>query len=320
MSSSGYLFVYFTGESEMGEQIYFSVSRDGLHWEDLNGGQPVLLSHVGEKGVRDPFIIRTADGKKFYLIATDLRMANGRSWGEVVTDGSRSIVIWESEDLVHWSRERLAEVGIPGAGCVWAPEAVYCEKEDSYLVFWASNVREDGEEKSKQRIYASLTRDFCSFTPPVKYIERENHIIDATIVHDGEFYYRVSKDETVKNVRMDRGRDLLEGPFENVVCRELEQIYGVEGPELFRLEDSGKWCLIIDRFATGGGYMPLLCDDLASGEFHVLDKESYDMGKNKKRHGSVLPITEAEMERLIEQYGDVASDPKKDSANQNDGF
>ena len=65
MEQKGYLFVYFTGESEQGEQIYFSISRDGLHWMDLNGGRPVLTSRIGEKGVRDPFIIQTTDKKKF---------------------------------------------------------------------------------------------------------------------------------------------------------------------------------------------------------------------------------------------------------------
>ena len=48
---AGYLFVHFTGEQKDGEQIYFSVSRDGLHWTDLNNGKPVLYSHIGECGV-----------------------------------------------------------------------------------------------------------------------------------------------------------------------------------------------------------------------------------------------------------------------------
>ena len=34
----GYLFVHFTGESPEGEQVYFALSRDGLHWQDLNDG------------------------------------------------------------------------------------------------------------------------------------------------------------------------------------------------------------------------------------------------------------------------------------------
>ena len=46
---AGYLFVHFTGEQQYGEQIYFSISRDGLHWKDLNGHRPVLylsLIHI----------------------------------------------------------------------------------------------------------------------------------------------------------------------------------------------------------------------------------------------------------------------------------
>lgn len=303
MSEGGYLFVYFTGDSDMGEQIYFSVSKDGLHWQDLNNEKPVLMSHVGEKGVRDPFIIRAADKQKFYLIATDLRMANGRTWEEVQENGSRSIVIWESEDLIHWSEERLVEVGIEQAGCVWAPEAVYYEKENCYMVFWASRVKEAGDKEPKHRIYASLTNDFLTFTPPVKYIERENHIIDTTIVKEEEYYYRISKDETTKNIRIDRGRDLLAGPFEACKYDELEQIFGVEGPEIYKLEDSGEWCLIVDRFATNGGYMPLLCKSLKNDDFHMLESEMYDMGKSKKRHGGVLHITENEMDDLIRYYG-----------------
>ena len=50
---SGYIFVHFTGEQKDGEQIYFSISRDGLHWKDLNDGKPILYSETGMKGVRD---------------------------------------------------------------------------------------------------------------------------------------------------------------------------------------------------------------------------------------------------------------------------
>ena len=72
---TAYLFAYFKGEGlAQGEQIYFAVSRDGLHWRDINNGNPVLTSTLGEKGVRDPFIMRSADGAKFYVIATDLKI------------------------------------------------------------------------------------------------------------------------------------------------------------------------------------------------------------------------------------------------------
>ena len=38
----GYLMVHFTGEGSTGQQMYLSHSADGLHWNDLNGGAPVL--------------------------------------------------------------------------------------------------------------------------------------------------------------------------------------------------------------------------------------------------------------------------------------
>src|SRR2546430_9496815 len=101
--ASAYLFVHFTGQSARGEQICFSVSEDGLHWTDLNNSEPVLVSEIGDKGVRDPSIIRSPDGKKFYLLATDLRIANGKGWGAARYHGSTSLVFWESTDLVNWS-------------------------------------------------------------------------------------------------------------------------------------------------------------------------------------------------------------------------
>ena len=47
---AGYLFVHFIGEQKDGEQIYFSLSKEGLFWRDLNNGKPILCSRIGEKG------------------------------------------------------------------------------------------------------------------------------------------------------------------------------------------------------------------------------------------------------------------------------
>ncbi len=78
---AGYLFVYFTDDEGQGggEEIYFSLSQgnDPLHWRELNGGKPVLTSKLGEKGVRDPFIIRSPQGDKFFLLGTDLKAHGG---------------------------------------------------------------------------------------------------------------------------------------------------------------------------------------------------------------------------------------------------
>src|SRR5687767_3029277 len=102
-ADGGYLFVTFKGEqSPMSEQVYFVVSRDGKQWTSLNGGEPVLVSEIGEKGARDPFLLRAHDGLKYFLIATDLSIHRNRDWSRAVTAGSKSILIWESTDLVKW--------------------------------------------------------------------------------------------------------------------------------------------------------------------------------------------------------------------------
>ena len=62
--AGGYLFVTFKGEqTPLTEQIYFATSRDGREWTALNNGDPVLVSQLGEKGVRDPYLLRAHDGK-----------------------------------------------------------------------------------------------------------------------------------------------------------------------------------------------------------------------------------------------------------------
>jgi hypothetical protein len=301
---AGYLFVHFIGENSDGEQVYFSYSEDGLHWKDLNAGLPVLRSGLGEQGVRDPFIVRSPKDNKFYLIATDLRIASGKGWSAAVEEGSRDIIVWESADLTQWSEPWAVTVGVPGAGCVWAPEAVYDEAADEFLVFWASATEEPHDKERKQKIYSARTRDFRSFTAVEKYIERENHIIDTTIIAQGGSYYRFSKDETTKNIRVESSDSLDKDSFQLLSAPTLEALMGVEGPQIFKFNDREEWCLIVDRYAEGKGYLPLVASDLASGEFRVLPEDAYNMGRTKKRHGGVLPITAAECSRLLAAFGD----------------
>lgn len=300
---TGYLFVHFTGEQPEGEQVYFSVSRDGMHWEDLNQGEPVLVSGIGEKGVRDPFILRNPLNGKYVIIATDLRIEAGKGWEAAQYAGSRSLMIWQSDNMTDWEGPESCEVGIPQAGCVWAPEAIFDEEKQEFLVFWASMVKEEGDEAPKQRIYASRTKDFHSFTPAEKYQEGENHIIDTTILKAGEYYYRFAKDETVKNIRLDRSRSLDKDSFEPVEAPVLDTLMGVEGPEAFRFNDREEWCLMVDRFAEDKGYLPLLSGDFGSGVFRIPEEGEYDLGRTKKRHGGIMNLTEEEYTALTEKYG-----------------
>lgn len=296
---AGYLFAHFIGEQKDGEQVYFSVSRDGLHWNDLNDGKPVLYSRIGEAGARDPFLIRSPWENKYFLIATDLRIEAGKGWQVAQYEGSRDILVWESDNLTDWSGPVAHTIGVEGAGCVWAPEAIYDEEADAILLFWASMVKLEGDTEPKQRIYASHTRDFKSFTEPFIFMEKENHVIDSTIIREGGVYYRYTKDETTKNICVDCSKTLKPEDFAEVQSNTLSNLFGVEGPEIYKMNDREEWCLIVDRFATHMGYLPMITSDLASGEFRIPEDAEFDMGTTRKRHGGILPITEEEYQALV---------------------
>ncbi|HEY8993119.1 MAG TPA: glycoside hydrolase family 43 protein [Lacunisphaera sp.] len=296
-ASGGYLFVTFKGEQNpMTEQIYFALSKDGRNWQALNHGEPVLVSQLGEKGVRDPYLLRAHDGKKFYLLATDLSVALNRDWGRAVRAGSRSLVIWESTDLVQWSAPRLVPVAPDDAGCTWAPEAVYDEDAGDYLVFWASTTKRD--DFAKHRIWAARTKDFRAFSPPFVFIEKPTTIIDTTIVRDGGKYYRFTKDEQFKAIAMEESAKLA-GPWHDVTGFSLAKLVGYEGPECYPLQPvSGEppmWCLILDYYSKGQGYQPFTTHDLAGGHFEPASGFVFPF---HFRHGSVLPLSADEFQKL----------------------
>ena len=122
-SCTGYLFVHFTGEEKLGEQIYFALSRDGLHWMDLNNGNPVLLSDIGEKGVRDPFILRNPLNGRYVIIATDLRIEAGKGWKAAEEAGSRGSRQQESHRMGVGGSDSL---GRPLQPRGWNPRGGVC--------------------------------------------------------------------------------------------------------------------------------------------------------------------------------------------------
>jgi hypothetical protein len=297
-----YLLVHFTHKTADGEQIRFAVSDDGYRWADLNGSQPVMRSDIGEKGVRDPSIIRMAD--RFVILATDLRIDNGKGWDAAMHRGSTSLVVFESTDLVHWSPARLVDVAgaIPGAGCAWAPEAILDEKTGDYFVYWTTISEADGI--NKPRIFYSRTKDFRQFTPPQLYIDRPGKVglIDTQIVKVDDpgspyRYYRASGD----------GQITFEGSHELLglwtVVGDLRAVgltgKDVEGPILFKIHQTGEWGLWVDQYATAGGYLALATRDLSRpASFKRIDARLIDYGRSKKRHGSILNISTDELKRL----------------------
>ncbi|GIJ32712.1 glycoside hydrolase family 43 protein [Verrucosispora sp. WMMD703] len=310
---AGYLMAHFTGESATGEQVYFAHSRDGLNWRDLNNGAPVLLSTVGTRGVRDPSIVRSPAGDRYWIVATDLRIASGTSWNDAANRGSRSLVVWESRDLVNWSAPWLINVAgaIPGAGNAWAPEAIYNAATGDYVVYWATNSLRDGV--TKHRIWYVRTSDFRSFTAPQLYIERPGGgqgIIDTQIVEvpgsvGGYRYYRASADGhiTIEGSNSILGSWTTLGNLSHLgISNGTGGGNVVEGPMWMQFNGRNEWALWLDQYATGRGYMPVTSTNLGSVT-NFRTRTDYQLGASRKRHGSILNLTAAEESAVLGRWG-----------------
>lgn len=206
--TAGYLWTNFDASGGY-EKIFFGYSEDGLTWSKLNkdeygNAQPVLVNDTegGDGGVRDPHIIRSPEGDRYWILGTDLHAegggAGGSGWDQL--NASQNIVVWESNDLVNWSEPKLVYSGFDNAGCVWAPEAIYDETTGDYLVYWSARDKSlAGTDDNALRVYVCRTRDFNTFSEPEVWLSeddpssKEINIIDSTIVQDTDGkYYRFS--------------------------------------------------------------------------------------------------------------------------------
>ena len=312
----GYLFSYFVGEGTAdGEQVYFGLSEgnDPLHYRDLNDNEPVLTSTLGEKGLRDPFIIRSPEGDKFYQIATDLRIYEGRGWDAAQRTGSKSIMVWESTDLVNWTDQRLVQVSPDTAGNTWAPEAYYDDSIGAYVVFWASKLYAENDPNhtgnTYNRMMYSTTRDFHTFTPAQVWIDPGYSVIDSTVIREGDTYYRFTKDERGgsdtnpcgKFIRGEKSTQLRSTDWTSIdECIGRGELSAGEGPTIFKDNEAEKWYMFIDEFG-GRGYVPFETTNLDGDRTEWTVPESYTM-PSRPRHGTVLPITQAEWTRLLTTY------------------
>jgi len=313
---AGYLFAYFTGEGTAdGEQIRYALSRgnDPLHWRELNQGKPVLTSTIGEKGLRDPFVIRSPKGDKFYLIATDLRMYQNSSgsWDDVQRHGSKSVMIWESTDLVHWTDQRLVKVAPDNAGNTWAPEAYWDDSLGEYVVFWASKLYADDDPdhtgSTYNRMMYATTKDFRTFSAPKVWDDPGYSVIDSTVVKYKDTYYRYTKDERdpsssspcSKFITGEKSTSLTSTSYDFVSeCIGSGAIERGEGPTVFKSNTEKKWYLFVDEYGLRG-YVPFETTDLDSGEW--TPSTDYQLPASP-RHGTVLPVTQAEYDRLLAAY------------------
>lgn len=308
---AGSLLVHFVEDPEgHGEQVFFSLSDgpDPTRWTRVNGGRPVLESRIGTTGARDPCLVRGGDG--FVILATDLRVwgRGPHRWDEWIRQGSRSLLVWRSPDLVRWSAPELVEVAPPTAGMAWAPEARWVAVNGEYRVSWSSALYADDDPEHRgpgySRILEARTRDFRTFSKPVAVLDHGRPVIDARVYEIEDRRVRFAKEEP--------------GPGSLGVFQEVERADGwalvasrigtdryehVESPMLVEDPLHERWLLWLDRYdRIPQGFVAYTSDDPLSGRWTPLDDAAFQVPPNTK-HGAVLPLDEDEWRRVRADFG-----------------
>ena len=293
----GYLFTYFTGNHISEEAVCYAVSLDGSSFWALNDGKPVLDSKVisSTGGVRDPHILRSEDGKTFYMVLTD--MVSGNGW-----DSNRAMVMLKSENLVDWSYSVInmqkKYAGQEKLKRVWAPQTVFDPEAGKYMVYWSMQYA-GGPDVI---YYAYANADFTDLEgePKVLFLpQNRKSCIDGDIVYkDGLFHLFYKTEGHGNGIKVATTRSLTSGKWVEEPDYKQQTKEAVEGAGTFKLIGQDKYILMYDVYMKGR-YQFTETTDLKN--FKVIDDE-VKMNFHP-RHGTVIPITRDELMRLTEKWG-----------------
>jgi predicted GH43/DUF377 family glycosyl hydrolase len=290
-----FMFSYFMGNGETG--LHLAYSEDGLKWESLNDGKPVLEPTAGkDRLMRDPCIITGADGK-FHMVWTT-------GWND------RYIGYASSEDLLNWSRQKTIPVmeHEPEARNSWAPEVFYDRSNREYLIFWATTIPDrhspietsGREDHYNHRMYYVTTRDFENFSDTRMFFNPDFSVIDCSILERNNRFYMFLKNENPippeKNIRL-AVADNAAGPYPLKVSDPITGDYWAEGPSPLVVGDSVY--VYFDKYRQGR-YGAVRSADMENWD-DVSDMISFPAGT---RHGTAFTVKKPVFENLLRMLGE----------------
>jgi beta-xylosidase len=293
-----YLFTYFNSNAPEDEQICYALSDDGYNFTPLNDGAPVISSDTIAltQCVRDPHILRCEDGKTFYMVCTDMRSAHGWS-------SNRGMVLLKSTDLVNWQH---ATVNFPTRYTktwknvirVWAPETIYDHKAKKYMVFYS--LRTSDRDSYDKIYYQYANADFTDLEGEPQWLfDAGNATIDGDIVYNeaDQLYHLFYKQESGRGIYQAVAKQLTDRW--QMIDGNVEQTReAVEGVGVCKAIDGKSWIIMYDCYGSGH-YQFCKSTDLKTFQFV---QNTATRGKFTPRHGTIIPITRAEKERLEQAF------------------
>ncbi len=279
-----WVFAYFKDPGSQG--MYLALSRDGLHYTELNGGKPWMTPEQPGELFRDIFITRTPAG-----------------WRAVWTWDWRSDSIGtaESKDLLNWSAQRKVPImgSHPDVLNTWAPETYWDAATKDWLVIWSSSFKPqaDGTAGEGLRIWSSHTSDFVKFSEPARFYDHGFPVIDATLFQRGpKDVVMVIKPQTKEPLTYNEkwvAGPTVEGPWSEP--SDVINAPWSEGPSVVRIGDRD--VVFYDHYKEPGKiqYQAVATRDWKTWT-DITDEISLP---EKSKHGSFFRVTEAEAERLM---------------------
>ncbi|ETS84341.1 hypothetical protein PFICI_02366 [Pestalotiopsis fici W106-1] len=295
----GYLGAFFYGHDPY-VYLYTSLNSDPTNFTVLNDGDPVIVPTLGTGGVRDPTIVRGrgTDLGSYWLLGTDLDISK-TNWDDADRIGSRAMFIWQSDDLVTWSDERLVTMENETAGMVYAPDAIWDGDKSVYHSNSESFNEDDLDHEGRSTSYTirySYTTDFETFTDPQDWFGGGR--LDANLLQlDGSSYARFYKNQSASQIYQQISANGLLGDWSEGTAVMDDN---TEGPYAFWDNvESNKAHLLLDYYSGGTGYVDFDSDSVEDGVWERNEDSSIPTGL---RHGSVLAINQGDLTALQRAY------------------
>lgn len=243
--NSKYLFAYFTGNATSEQKIHFATSTDGRRFSALNGGNQTVTQKTGTQCARDPYLFYSEKENCYYLLATDYDYSHN-NWG----DNQSTMTVWKSNDLITWSNETHIDAkNIPGIkfeNNLWAPQALWDDAEQKYMVYYSTTV--DGD-KTVVYSYTTDLFDVTKYSTPQKISNFSFPIIDADITKVGDEYVMFVKYEGKSTIyaSVSNSPNSFSNPVKLVSTNASTAF---EGPQLFKTTTG--YSLTFDNFNNNG--------------------------------------------------------------------
>lgn len=235
-----FVFAYFYGNERHNEGLRLALSKDGINWDKLKNDKIVFHPGFGEF-FRDPSLIRDVhDEEVIHMVWT--------------TGSNDGFGIASTRDLINWFdvREIKINKNVPGVLNTWAPELIWDESRNEWMVYFASSVQGrfieteylSANQKANNRMYYAFSKDLKTWTDPILlqdhgFISNDNYIYKLSDGHPRGKYLNFVKDIQKPGVHAlirEAYSDNLTGPYE-ITDTYLSKNYNFfEGPTLIKIK------------------------------------------------------------------------------------